>query len=161
MINNQYFKIYPYTSSLLSIKKGELQLNYSKRVHRPEGDDLNPFPEYQDPYNLRAGNPNLLPEIIHSIEFGYKWQNEKFSFVPSLYYRYKQNGFTQIITRLNDSVLLTTQQNLSSDKSTGLELIFCCQAGKILIIKPSLPISFITRSMRRTWGIAIRSRQFQ
>ena len=131
-INNQYFKIYPTLHFSYKLKKGEVQLNYSKRVHRPEGDDLNPFPEYQDPYNLRAGNPKLLPEIIHSIEFGYKWQNEKFSFVPSIYYRYKQNGFTTVITRLNDSVLLTTQQNLSNDKSTGLELIFSAKAGKFL-----------------------------
>jgi outer membrane receptor protein involved in Fe transport len=131
-ISNQYFKVYPTLHLSYKLKKGEVQLNYSKRVHRPEGDDLNPFPEYQDPYNLRAGNPKLLPEMIHSIEFGYKWQNEKFSFVPSLYYRDKQNGFTTVITPLNDSVLLTTQQNLSSDKSTGLELIFSAKAGKFL-----------------------------
>jgi outer membrane receptor protein involved in Fe transport len=132
LISNDYFKIYPTLHLSYKLKKGELQMNYSKRVHRPEGDDLNPFPEYQDPYNLRAGNPKLLPEIIHSIEFGYKWQNEKFSFVPSLYYRYKQNGFTSVIMPLNDSVLLTTQQNLSNDKSTGLELIFSARAGKFL-----------------------------
>ena len=114
------------------LKTGELQLNYSKRVHRAEGDDLNPFPEFQDPRNLRAGNPKLLPEIIHSVEFGYKWQHAKFSFVPSLYFRYKQNGFTTVTIPLNDSTLLTTQQNLSNDKSTGLELIFSVKAGKFL-----------------------------
>jgi len=132
LIKNQYFKIYPTIHLSYKLKKGELQLNYSKRVHRAEGDDLNPFPEYRDPNNLRAGNPKLLPEIIHSIEFGYKWQNEKFSFVPSIYYRYKQNGFTTVTIPLNDSVLLTTQQNLSNDKSTGLELIFSAKAGKFL-----------------------------
>ena len=131
-ISNDYFKIYPTLHLSYKLKNGELQLNYSKRVHRPEGDDLNPFPEYQDPYNIRAGNPNLLPEVTHSAEFGYKWQNEKISFVPSLYYRYKQNGFTSVIARVNDSVLLTTQQNLSNDKSTGLELIFSAKAGKFL-----------------------------
>jgi len=131
-INNQYFKIYPTLHLSYKLKKAELQLNYSKRVHRPEGDDLNPFPEYQDPYNLRAGNPDLLPEIIHSVEFGYKWQNEKFSFVPSIYYRYKQHGFTTVTIPLNDSVLLTTQENLSNDQSTGLELIFSAKTGKFL-----------------------------
>lgn len=131
-ISNDYFKIYPTVHLSYKLKNGELQLNYSRRVHRPEGDDLNPFPEYQDPYNIRAGNPNLLPEVTHSAEFGYKWQNEKLSFVPSLYYRYKQNGFTSVIMRVNDSVLLTTQQNLSNDKSAGLELIFSAKAGKFL-----------------------------
>ena len=132
LINNSYFKFYPTLHLSYKLKNGELQFNYSKRVNRPEGDDLNPFPEYQDPFNLRAGNPKLLPEIIHSVELGYKWQNDNFSFVPSIYYRYKQNGFTSVIVQLNDSVFLTTLKNLSNDKSTGFELIFAAKAGKFL-----------------------------
>ena len=131
LISNNYVKLYPTVHLAYQLKKGQLQLNYSRRVHRPEGDDINPFPEYQDPYNVRAGNAKLLPEIIHSVEFGYKWQDKNFSFVPSLYYRYKQNGFTQVTVPLNDSVLLTTQQNLSNDQSAGLELIFSAKAGKV------------------------------
>jgi len=130
LINNSYFKFYPTLHLSYKLKNGELQLNYSKRVHRAEGDDLNPFPEYRDPRNLQAGNPKLLPEIIHSIEVGYKWQNKNFSFVPSIYYRYKLNGFTTVTIPINDSTLLTTQQNLSTDQSTGVELIFSARAGK-------------------------------
>ncbi|MEO7312282.1 MAG: TonB-dependent receptor [Chitinophagaceae bacterium] len=128
-INNQYFKLYPTLHLAYKLKNGEVQLNYSRRIHRPEGDDINPFPEYQDPYNVRSGNPYLKPEIIHSVETGYKWQGKNFSFIPSLYYRYKQNGFTNIIRALNDSVLLTSIQNLSNDQSAGLELIFTAKAG--------------------------------
>jgi outer membrane receptor protein involved in Fe transport len=131
LINNDYFKVYPTLHLSYKLKNSELQLNYSKRVHRAEGDDINPFPEYQDPRNLRAGNPKLKPEIIHSIEFGYKWQDKNFSFVPSLYYRYKLNGFTSVIIPVNDSTLLTTMQNLSNDKSAGLELIFSAK-GKFV-----------------------------
>jgi outer membrane receptor protein involved in Fe transport len=129
LVSNDYFKIYPTVHLSYKLNNGELQLNYSKRVHRAEGDDINPFPEYQDPRNLRAGNPNLKPEIIHSFEFGYKWQNKNFSFVPGLYYRYKLNGFTSVILPLDDSTLLTTQENLSNDKSAGLEVIFSAKAG--------------------------------
>lgn len=133
IINNNYFKVYPTLHLAYALSDtSQLQLNYSRRIHRPEGDDINPFPEYQDPYNIRAGNPNLEPEIIHSVEFGYKWQNRNLSFVPSLYYRYKENGFTQVTVPLNDSVLLTTQQNLSSDQSWGLEVIMSAKAGKFL-----------------------------
>jgi len=130
LINNDYFKIYPTLHLSYKLKNGELQLNYSKRVNRPDGDEMNPFPEYRDPLNLRAGNPKLLPEMIHSVEFGYKWQNDNFSLVPSLYYRYKKNGFTSVTIPLNDSVLLTTEQNLSNDQSAGLEIIFSAKAGK-------------------------------
>lgn len=124
LVHNDYFKLYPTLHLSYEINDAsEVQLNYSMRVHRPEADELNPFPEYQDPRNLRAGNPKLLPETIHSIEAGYKWSNNSFSFVPSLYYRYKQNGFSTVIEKINDSVLLTTSQNLSKDRSAGMELI--------------------------------------
>lgn len=129
---NNYFKLYPTLHLAYELKNGQIQLSYSKRVNRPEGDDLNPFPKYRDPRNLQAGNPELLPEMIHSVEFGYKWQNKNFSFVPSVYYRNKRNGFTQVIVPLNDSVLLTTRQNLSTDQAAGLELIFTAKAGKFL-----------------------------
>ena len=131
VFNNRYFKIYPTLHLSYEIENSELQLNYSKRVNRPDGDEINPFPEYRDPQNVQAGNPKLLPEIIHSVELGYKWQNKKFSFVPSLYYRYKKDGFTSVTVPLNDSVLLTTDQNLSNDQSAGLELIFSAKAGNI------------------------------
>ena len=130
VIKNSFFKIYPTIHLSYKLPNGDIQLNYSRRVHRPEADDLNPFPEYRDPRNIRAGNPKLLPEIINSVEFGYKYQKKDFSFVPSIYYRYKQYGFTEIITKLNDSTLLTTQQNLSSDQSSGLELIFSAKPAK-------------------------------
>lgn len=134
---NRYFKIYP-TLHLAYItgEKSELQLNYSKRVNRPDGDELNPFPESEDPRNLRAGNPNLEPEIIHSVEFGYKWQNNIFSFVPSLYYRHRQHGFTSVTIPLNDTVLLTTEQNLSKDHSGGLEFIMSAKT-KLLTLNLS------------------------
>jgi len=125
---NDYFSLYPSLHLLYGMENGELGLSYSRRVQRPDGDELNPFPEYDDPCNLQAGNPKLLPEYIHSVELGYDMRAEKFSFIPALYYRYTYNGFTEVTIPINDSVLLTTQQNLSSDQSAGLEMIF---SGKV------------------------------
>jgi outer membrane receptor protein involved in Fe transport len=76
LININYFRLYP--SLHLSYKPDdthEFQMNYSHRIRRPEGDEMNPFPEYQDPYNLRIGNPRLKPEEIHSIEMGHQYKN--------------------------------------------------------------------------------------
>jgi outer membrane receptor protein involved in Fe transport len=124
VITNDYMKLYP--TLHLSYKINpliELQLNYSRRANRPEGDDLNPFPEYQDPRNVRAGNPRLLPEFIHSVEFGVQWQNDNLTIVPSVFYRNKYNRFTRVISLLNDTTILTTQENLASDQSAGFELV--------------------------------------
>jgi outer membrane receptor protein involved in Fe transport len=130
IISNDNFNLYPtlhlaYKFSELT----ELQLNYSRRVNRPEGDDLNPFPEYQDPRNLRSGNPRLKPEYINSIEFGWQWQNDNLTVVPSLFYRNRNNGFTTVIKALNDSTLLTTHENLSSDQSAGFEFVVAGNVG--------------------------------
>jgi outer membrane receptor protein involved in Fe transport len=108
----------------------ELQLNYSRRTNRPEGEDLNPFPEYQDPLNVRVGNPHLLPEYIHSIEFGWQLRNDNLSIIPSFYYRYRYNGFTSVTEVVHDSILQTTEANLSNDQSAGLELIVNGSIGK-------------------------------
>ncbi len=130
LIQNNYFKLYPTLHLSYEINDdNELQLNYSRRINRPDPDELNPFPEYRDPRNLFAGNPKLMPEIINSFEFGYKWKNKNYSFVPSLYYRYRTNGFTEVIKQINDSTLLTTSENLANDQSAGLELIFSAKAG--------------------------------
>jgi outer membrane receptor protein involved in Fe transport len=116
--------VYPSLHLSYEFEKGaEMQLNYSRRVNRPDGDDLNPKSESDDPRNLHAGNPALQPEYIHSVELGYKWQNKIWSVIPSLFYRYKYNGFTEIVRAINDSTLLTTQENLSTEQSAGLETI--------------------------------------
>lgn len=131
LIQNNYFKLYPTLQLSYEIDDdNELQKNYSRRISRPDPDELNPFPEYRDPRNLYAGNPALLPEIINSFEVGYKRQNKNYSFVPGVYYRYRTNGFTEVIKSFNDSTLLTTIENLSTDQSAGLELIFSASVKK-------------------------------
>ncbi|MDD5570836.1 MAG: TonB-dependent receptor [Bacteroidales bacterium] len=133
VMHNDYFKLYPtiHLSYELSSKE-ELQLSYSKRVNRPEGDEMNPFPEYDDPRNIFRGNPFIKPEQIHSVEFGYQFKNDTFTFVPSIYYRYMYDGFAEISRYINDSVLLTTFENLSKEQSAGLELIFSWRLKKIM-----------------------------
>jgi outer membrane receptor protein involved in Fe transport len=132
IITNDNFNLYPTLHLAYKISEfAEWQLNYSRRVNRPEGDDLNPFPEYQDPRNIRSGNPRLKPEYINSIEFGCQLQNDNITVVPSFFYRNRYNGFTTVIKALNDSTLLTTHENLSSDKSAGFEFVVAGNVGNV------------------------------
>jgi len=131
VIPNNYFKIYPTLHLSYDVNENnELQLSYSHRVNRPEGDELNPFPEYADPLNLRIGNPHLKPEDIHSLEAGYSFKRNHTTLIATLYDRYTYNGKTSITRYLNDSVLLTTRENLSKSNSAGLELILSSEIGK-------------------------------
>jgi len=125
IVPNNYFKIYPTLHLAYELNDNqELQLNYSKRVKRSDSDEMNPFPEYSDPRNMESGNPKIKPEQIHSVEFGYHLKNKQYSIISSIYYRYKYDAFTEINRYVNDTVLLTSFENLSQSQSTGLEFIF-------------------------------------
>jgi outer membrane receptor protein involved in Fe transport len=139
VIKNNYFRLYP--SLHLSYKLSEvneLQLNYSHRIRRPEGgEDLNPFPEWADPYNLRIGNPHLKPADIHSVEFGYQYKKNKTTFLSTFYYRYTYNGMTDIVKFINDTVKLTTRENLTRSSSAGLELVLSTAIGDLATLNLS------------------------
>jgi outer membrane receptor protein involved in Fe transport len=131
VINSSYFRIYPslhFSYKLTDLH--EIQVNYSHRIRRPEGDELNPFPEWVDPYNLRVGNPYLKPADVHSTELGYQYKKKEITFLSTLYYRYTYNGMTDITRYVNDTVKVTTRENLSKSSSAGLELVLSATAGK-------------------------------
>ena len=145
VIKNSYFRIYP--SLHLTYKLNdihELQLNYSHRIRRPEGDDMNPFPEYADPYNLRIGNPRLKPADVHSVEFGYQYKKNTTTFLSTIYYRYTYNGMTDITRYINDTVKLTTRENLTKSGSAGLELVLSNTFGTVGNINLSTNIFYNT-----------------
>jgi outer membrane receptor protein involved in Fe transport len=100
----------------------QIQLSYSHRVQRPDSWDLNPYPRYDDPRNLWAGNPDLEPEDIHSIEAGWQYRSEGITYLASIYQRYRYNGITRVTRLINGDTLLTTSENLDSSRSTGVEL---------------------------------------
>lgn len=124
LVPNNYFKPYPTLHIRYELDDNkEIGLSYSKRINRPDADELNPNPEFTDPRNAEAGNPNLKPQQIHSIELGYHSRGEIISFTPTLYYRYKYDAFTSIRTAIGDSIILTTIENLDNRQSAGLEVI--------------------------------------
>jgi outer membrane receptor protein involved in Fe transport len=132
VIKNAYFSLYPTVHLSYTLgEESELQLNYSRRTNRPDGGDLNPFPEYRDPKTVSAGNPKLLPEYINSVEFGAKAQWGGFSIIPSLYYRFTYNRFTWVTTVLPDSTFFSTFQNLEKDQSAGLEVVLSASTNDV------------------------------
>lgn len=49
IIPNSYFNVYPSLHLTQKVgKTSEIQMNYSRRVNRPDSEDLNPFPEYNE-----------------------------------------------------------------------------------------------------------------
>jgi outer membrane receptor protein involved in Fe transport len=137
VINNQYNRLYPSLhTSYKFTDQHEMQFNYSHRIRRPEDEQLNPFPEYQDLRNVRQGNPYLLPEDIHSFELGYKYKKGVTTFLSTVYCRFNFNGITTI-SRVNGDTIVSTLENLAESKSAGLELILSTSFGKFATLNLS------------------------
>ncbi|MEI6275758.1 MAG: TonB-dependent receptor [Prolixibacteraceae bacterium] len=104
-------------------KEYELQASYSRRLNRPEGFMLEPFPTFMDPYNIRIGNPDLTPEYAGSYELTLL-KHISSSFVSlEGYYRHTKDLMTRIQTLGSDGIMNHTMQNMNNDYSLGSELM--------------------------------------
>ena len=53
------------------------KISYTRRIQRPNYNNLNPFVNASDPENITIGNPDLQPEIGDKIELGYNKSIQK------------------------------------------------------------------------------------
>jgi len=122
--SNEYRRAYPslHTAYQLTDKQ-QVTASYSKRVQRPRPEDLNPYPIYQDPFNYRAGNPQLEPQETDSYELGWQYRPGQTFYLATLYYRETSKAFTEVVTDIGGGVFLTTRENLAENRSGGLELV--------------------------------------
>ncbi|RZL55064.1 MAG: TonB-dependent receptor, partial [Pedobacter sp.] len=123
--NIHYKRLYPSVFVSQKLKnEQQVQVSYTRRVNRPRPWDTNPFLDVSDPLNYRAGNPNLLPEDVHSFELGYNKYWKKITLTSSLYFR-QTNDVIQRVRSVPDAsgIITTTPQNLTRQLNSGLELI--------------------------------------
>ncbi len=110
-----------YISKQIS-KTKQLQLNYSRRINRPGGHQMNPFRDYSDPRRLSEGNPYLEPEFVDSYELNFQNTfNQSFVSLET-YYRRTNNLITNITYTLGGDTTLRTFTNLNYDNSLGMEI---------------------------------------
>ena len=110
-------------------KDQELQLNYTRRINRPNFFQLTPFTDSSDFLNIRKGNPDLKPEFTNSIEVSYqKIFKNKDNLLATLYYKNTNDQITSFQEKFTSPVngkeyVLNTYINANSAYVTGLELI--------------------------------------
>lgn len=56
--------------------KNQLNVNYGRRIQRPDYSDLNPFYYFLDKYTYQVGNPYLKPQFSHNIELNHVYNNK-------------------------------------------------------------------------------------
>ncbi|MBQ3188491.1 MAG: TonB-dependent receptor [Bacteroidaceae bacterium] len=100
----------------------EIQVNYTRRLRRPWGGQLNNFHNISDSTNISFGNPALTPEYSNAYELNYikNWKEHTLS--VSGYYR-TTDDVIQRISYNQGNIIYTTFQNVASEQSAGLEII--------------------------------------
>jgi outer membrane receptor protein involved in Fe transport len=125
------FPVSLFPSVFLSQKlsdNNDLQLNYSRRINRPNFFQLFPYTDYSDSLNISRGNPDLKPEFTNSLELSYSrvFKNRD-NFIASLYFKNTNDLITRYQVFEYDSVykmpiIISSYINANSSYVTGLEL---------------------------------------
>ncbi|MFT7081493.1 MAG: outer membrane receptor protein involved in Fe transport [Cryomorphaceae bacterium] len=98
-----------------------MQAGYSRRIYRPRLWDLNPFFNIRNNFNIRQGNPDLLPEYSDSYEITGILLLGKVSLNSSLYYLYTTEKIERV-TFSEDNRNITKPINIGTQDKVGLEL---------------------------------------
>lgn len=118
-----YFRAYPSLNVEHKLwGPAKLTLSISRRITRPDPEDFNPFVDYQDIYNLRSGNPTLLPRDTWSYELAYNSVYRGQNYGWTAFYQFNRDSETDITKLVGPNVVLVTKDNLPKNKSAGLQL---------------------------------------
>lgn len=112
---NRYFNFLPFANLNRSWKNGmNMTLAYRRTIRRPGIGQLNPAIDYGDPYNLRYGNPDLLPSQSHTFDFVAGKTKSKYFANISVGYNLVEDVFSQIRTLQSDGRTIVTWSNVSN-----------------------------------------------
>ncbi|MEO6315681.1 MAG: outer membrane beta-barrel family protein [Chitinophagaceae bacterium] len=141
----------------------QVQLNFSRRVRRPDFWQLNPFIDISDPVNLRQGNPQLKPEFVNSFELNYNRTYASGNFLGVLYLRNNPADITQYSDTItaeqyarlanagvDKNAILNTFINGSVTNRWGAEFTVQQKAGSNFDITPT--INFQYRTVKASVG---------
>ena len=133
----------------------DLQLNFSRRINRPNFWHLNPYVDINDPLNISMGNPDIRPEYLNSVELNYNKRFTGGSFMGSVYFRNMQDDITRYSDTLTDeqykqlnnagvdpNAIVNTFINAQFTNRMGAEFTLQQKVGKGLEFIPSVNIQY-------------------
>lgn len=143
--NYNYTNLFPslHTSYKISTRFS-MQIGYSRRISRPRLWDLNPFFSIQNNYNVRKGNPDLLPEFADSYELTSIFIFDKISLNGSIYHLYTTD-IQERVSYFVDDVNITTPENIGTRRQTGVEVNGKYTPAKWLTLNGEVNYGYFTR----------------
>ena len=146
-----YGKLFPTINLGFEFKDGEnITLGYNRRIRRPRGRSLNPFPSRSSESNVYSGNIDLNPVITDAIDLGYLKRWDKFTLSTSIYYNISNDNWERIqedtgmLTDNGDPITKRFPINLSTQERTGLELTLNYKPFKVWNINSDFNLYDVT-----------------
>lgn len=99
-------------------KANTFTVSYSRRITRPNYQDLNPFIYFLDSLSYRKGNPFLLPQLTHNIELSHSFKNK---LITTLNYNNTTNVISQLV-KPNGDLLYLTSDNVARFTNIGVTI---------------------------------------
>lgn len=125
--NKKYDNFFPSAFLTYEINdKTNISLNYSKRINRPRGREINPFNSYSSNINIFKGNPDLDPSRTDAYDFGFLKRWDKLTLNASAYYNYTKNSSQMIryvdgFNNVQIPITISTFVNIGSEARSGFE----------------------------------------
>lgn len=119
--DRHYFDLFPsvFVNRVLS-KNHEVGFSYSRRIDRPDYEDLNPFVYFVDLYTYSMGNPFLNPQYTNSFEVSYSYKK---TINATLGYSHTNNAISRVlVSDTAKKTLFISSQNLAQKKSYSLNI---------------------------------------
>lgn len=126
--DKNYIGLFPTVNIIFEIGEREnITLGYNRRINRPRGRFINPFPSRSSEANIFQGNPNLDPAYASAFDLGYVKKWKKLTLTSSVYYQNETNAFERIqedtgeLTGNGIPIIRTIPINLSTNERYGAE----------------------------------------
>ncbi|WP_417443984.1 TonB-dependent receptor domain-containing protein [Joostella sp.] len=127
--DKNYLGLFPTVNISYEINDREnITLGYNRRINRPRGWFINPFPSRSSRANIFQGNPDLNPAFADAFDLGYLKRWEKLTLTSSVYYQRETDAFERVQTETGQqtsdgiNIIRTIPINLATNQRYGGEV---------------------------------------
>jgi outer membrane cobalamin receptor len=147
-----YGNFFPTVNIGIETKEGEnVTVGYNRRIRRPRGRFLNPFPSRSSATNIFRGNVDLNPVFTDAFDVGYLKRWEKFTLSTSAYYNTSKDNWEFIQQKTGDvtvnggdAIFERFPVNLSTSERVGFEFTLTYKPFKFWNINSDFNIFQVT-----------------
>ena len=131
-VKNSYGDLFPTINLSYELTNSQsITLGFNRRISRPRGRFINPFPSRSSATNLFQGNPNIQPSYSNGVDLGYLKRWDQISLNGSVYFTRQTDVFIFILedtgekTMVGETLVPILRRypiNLASQNRYGFEL---------------------------------------